>query len=137
MCVMCEITSGWLSAGDQRQHSVVIITTHSSPAHCCPPPWEESSTATIAGADLVDTTFTAAATAAAAAAAAATAAAAAAGGPSGFHTRVFKVTSRDFSDKGSAVTLTYSSSDGEEVRREAQRGQRGEGGSMRREQGGG
>lgn len=36
------------------------------------------------------------------------------GGPSGFHTRVFKVTSRDFSDKGSAVTLTYSSSDGEE-----------------------
>jgi hypothetical protein len=39
-----------------------------------------------------------------------------AGGPGGFHTRVFTVTERDFSDRSSSVTLTYSSKDGEEVR---------------------
>ena len=36
------------------------------------------------------------------------------GGPGGFHTRVFKVVSRDYSDRSSAVNLTYTSADGEE-----------------------
>jgi hypothetical protein len=39
----------------------------------------------------------------------------AAGGPSGFHTREFTVAARDYSPTGSAVTLTYTSLDGEEV----------------------
>lgn len=36
------------------------------------------------------------------------------GGPGGFHTRVFKVLARDFTAKGSSVTLQYTSPDGEE-----------------------